>query len=47
MGIPNPKFQIPKNCQIPISKAASKAALLGFEIWEFLGAGDLGFGTLA
>jgi hypothetical protein len=44
----NPKSQVPNPKEVPKSKFQSWAQsdCLGFEIWDFFGAWDLGFGTL-
>jgi hypothetical protein len=47
MKIPNPKFQTPKEFQHPNSQMRNSGAteVLRFEIWSFLGAWNLEFGT--
>src|SRR5438445_13051201 len=46
MKIPNSKSQLPKKSQIPSSndRGARTGSALGFEIWDFFGIWDLGFG---
>jgi hypothetical protein len=45
----NPKSHVPNPKEVPNPKPESciQSGYLGFEIWDFFGAWDLGFGPLA
>jgi hypothetical protein len=45
----NPKSQVPnpKEFSNPNLQSCTETGTLGFDIWNFLGAWDLGLGTLA
>jgi hypothetical protein len=44
---PNPKFQIAKKLQVPITKEDATRFFWELGAWDFFGAWDLGFGTFA